>query len=67
MMTYENAENGVRLNCRKSKTVFTPNCRKLKTYVSQKCRKFVSDSTGDFFILQKDYIIDIMCNISDSV
>jgi hypothetical protein len=54
-MTYENAENGVRLNCRKSKTTFTPNCRKLKgvkANVSQKCRKFVSDSTGDLLLLK---------------
>ena len=50
LMTYENAENGVRLNCRKSKTTFTPNCRKLKANVSQKCRKFVSDSTGDLLL-----------------
>ncbi len=53
-MTYENVENGVRQNCRKLKTSFTPNCRKQKPRLRQKRRKFVFSSFDIFFYLFND-------------
>jgi hypothetical protein len=39
-MTYENAENGVTQNCRKSKLVTYTKLQKGKVMIRQKCRKF---------------------------
>jgi hypothetical protein len=49
-MTYENAENGVKQNCRKSKLVTYTKLQKGKVMIRQKCPKFDFKCLEDIFI-----------------